>query len=50
MGETLKELFSFFIQKKKFWLIPVVLILVIVSVMITLAPGAVVAPFVYSLF
>jgi disulfide bond formation protein DsbB len=37
-------------QRKKFWLLPIVLILVFVGIILGLAHGSVVAPFIYTLF
>jgi hypothetical protein len=37
-------------ERKKYWLIPVMLVLVILGVLIVIAQGSAVAPFIYTLF
>lgn len=46
----LKELFTFLKQEKKYWLWPLVFILVLLGLIIVLAEGSALAPFIYSLF
>ena len=46
----MKELFQFLFQKKKFWLMPVVLILLIIGFVIVTASGSALSPFIYTLF
>ncbi|MEQ8284647.1 DUF5989 family protein [Thalassospira sp.] len=46
----LKELWAFMRHRKKFWLMPVVLIMVLFGGLIVLAKGTAVAPFIYTLF
>lgn len=46
----LKELFTFLMQEKKYWLWPLVIILVLLGLLIVLAEGSALAPFIYSLF
>lgn len=46
----LKELFTFLKQEKKYWLWPLVVILVLLGLLIVLAEGSALAPFIYSLF
>ncbi len=46
-----KELWSFMKVRKKYWLAPIVIVLVVLSAFIALAGSAgVVAPFIYTLF
>lgn len=45
----LKEIFSFIVQTKKWWLAPLLFILLIVGLLALFADSAV-APFIYSLF
>ncbi len=45
----IKEILAFIIAEKKWWLAPLVFILIIVSLLVMLADSAV-APFIYSLF
>ena len=45
----IKEILAFIIAEKKWWLTPLVFILIIVSLLVMFADSAV-APFIYSLF
>lgn len=47
--EFLKEIYSFVVQTKKWWLAPLIFILLIVGLLVVFADSAV-APFIYSLF
>ena len=44
------ELIDFLGSRKKFWLLPLVALFVIVGGLLVLSQGSVVAPFIYSLF
>ncbi len=46
----LKELWFYMRERKKYWLIPVMLVMVILGVLFVIAQGSAVAPFVYTLF
>jgi len=46
----LKELWAFMKVRKKFWLLPVISIMLLFGVLIVLAQGSAVAPFIYTLF
>ena len=46
----LKELWAYMRTRKKYWLIPILLVMVIVGGLIVLAQGSAVAPFIYTLF
>ena len=48
--EILKELWSFLRVRKKLWLAPIIIILVILGNLLILAQGLVVALFIYKLF
>ena len=48
--EFLKELWAFLSVRKKLWLAPVILVLLLFGGMLILAQGSVVAPFIYTLF
>jgi hypothetical protein len=45
-----KDLWAFLKVRKKFWLIPIILILLAVGSLIVLAGGTAIAPFIYTLF
>lgn len=46
----LQEIWSFLRHRKKFWLIPIVLILLVFGSLLILAQGSAIAPFIYTLF
>lgn len=46
----IKEFMLFLKERKKFWLIPIVAIFLLVSVLLVAAQGSIVAPFIYTLF
>jgi hypothetical protein len=50
MLSLLKELFSYMKARKKWWLAPVILVLVLVGGLLVLAQGTAVAPFIYTVF
>jgi hypothetical protein len=50
MGEFLGELWGFMRERKKFWLLPIVLVLLLFGSLLMLTQGSVVAPFIYTLF
>jgi len=50
MGEFINELWAFMRERKKFWLLPIVLVLVLFGSLVVLTQGSVVAPFIYTLF
>ena len=45
-----KELFAYMGARKKWWLAPVIFVLLIVGGLLVLAQGSAVAPFIYALF
>ncbi|WP_299325573.1 DUF5989 family protein [uncultured Helicobacter sp.] len=46
----IKELWSFLKARKKFWLFPVILVMLFLGVLIVLAKGSAIAPFIYTIF
>ncbi len=46
----LVELYKFMILRKKWWLMPIVFLLVLFGAVLVLAEGSVLAPFIYALF
>lgn len=46
----LAELWAYLIARKKFWLIPIFLVLLIFGGLILLGQGSAIAPFIYTLF
>ena len=47
---VLKQLWAFMRQRKKLWLLPIILILVLASALLILVQGSALAPFIYSIF
>jgi hypothetical protein len=50
MYELMKDLWGFMRERKKFWLAPIILIMLILGALIVLTQGSAVAPFIYTLF
>ncbi len=50
MGEFIMELWDFMRERKKFWLLPIIAILMLLGSLIVLTQGSAVAPFIYTLF
>lgn len=50
MGSFLKEFFAFIRARKKYWLVPVLLMLLFFGALLVLTQGTAVAPFIYTLF
>jgi hypothetical protein len=50
MGEFLSELWAFMRERKKFWMLPILVVLLLFGTLIVLTQGSAVAPFIYTLF
>lgn len=50
MREFVVDLWAFMKERKKFWLLPIILILLALGVLIVLTQGSAIAPFIYTLF
>ena len=48
--DFLKDLWNFMKERKKFWLVPIILVLLILGILIVFGGGSAVAPFIYTLF
>lgn len=48
--ETLLELWAFLRERRKYWLMPIVLVLVLIGGLLFAAKGSVFAPLLYTLF
>jgi hypothetical protein len=46
----LKEMWAFLRVRKKLWLAPIIIVMVLLGGLLVLAQGSVVAPFIYTLF
>ena len=50
MMDLLKDLWEFLRVRKKFWLAPIIIVLLLLGGLIVLSQGSAVAPFIYTLF
>tara|TARA_B100001057_G_C22844239_1_gene948323 strand:- start:1950 stop:2099 length:150 start_codon:yes stop_codon:yes gene_type:complete len=48
--EFLKDLLIFLRVRKKLWLAPIIIVMIIMGGLLILAEGSVIAPFIYTLF
>jgi len=46
----IKELFLFLRARKKFWLLPIIIVMVVLGSLLLFAKGSAVAPFIYTIF
>jgi hypothetical protein len=50
MLDLLKDLWAFMRERKKFWLAPIILVMILLGALIVFAKGSALAPFIYTLF
>ena len=50
MWELIKDLMGFMGQRKKFWLAPIIIVMLLLGVLVVLAGGSAIAPFIYTIF
>lgn len=50
MFELLVDLWGFMKERKKFWMAPIIIIMLLLGVLIVLTEGSAVAPFIYTIF
>ncbi len=50
MLELFKDLWGYMRERKKFWLAPIILTLLLLGMLIVLTQGSSLAPFIYTLF
>ncbi len=50
MLDFLMDLWGFMRERKKFWMAPIIIVLLLLGVLIVSAEGSAVAPFIYTLF
>jgi hypothetical protein len=50
MLDLMKDLWGFMKERKKFWLAPIIIVLLLLGVLVVFAQGSAVAPFIYTLF
>ncbi len=50
MLELLTDLWGFMRRRKKFWLAPIIIVMVLLGALIVLGQGSAIAPFIYTIF
>lgn len=50
MFDLLKDLGGFMVKRKKFWLLPIITVMILLGALLVLGQGSAVAPFIYTLF
>ena len=50
MKSFLKEFFEFLLERNKYWLLPIIMVLAFFGILIVLSQGTAVAPFIYTIF
>jgi len=50
MINFIKEFYEFLKERKKYWLLPIFIVLALFGILIVLSQGSAVAPFIYTLF
>ncbi|MFC1480741.1 DUF5989 family protein [Candidatus Neomarinimicrobiota bacterium] len=50
MWEFLQDLWFFMKERKKFWLAPIIVLLLLLGTLIVLTEGSALAPFIYTVF
>lgn len=50
MLDLLKDLWAFMKERKKFWLLPIIIVLLLLGALLIFTQGSVIAPFIYTLF
>ena len=50
MLELIRDLWGFMRVRKKFWLAPIIIIMLLLGTLLVLTQGSAVAPFIYTLF
>lgn len=50
MLDLLKDLWGFLSERKKWWLLPIVIVLVLLGALLVLGQGSALAPFIYTVF
>ena len=50
MLSFVKEFWEFLRERKKYWLLPIIIVLGLFGILIVLSQGSAVAPFIYTIF
>ena len=46
----LKEIWAFLRERKKFWLLPIIIVMLLIGSLLIFAQGSALAPFIYTIF
>jgi hypothetical protein len=49
-GALLRELWSFMRVRKKWWLLPILIVMLLIGTLLVFAQGSALAPFIYTIF
>lgn len=50
MWELLKDFAGFLGKRKKYWLAPIIIVMLLLGMLVVLASGSAIAPFIYTIF
>ena len=50
MWELIKDFFGFMAKRKKYWLAPIIIVMLLLGALIVLTQGSAIAPFIYTIF
>ncbi len=50
MFDAVRDIWLFMRERKKYWILPILVVLLLVGALLVLTQGSVVAPFIYTLF
>lgn len=50
MIDFIKDIIQFMLERKKFWLAPIIIVLLVMGLLIVFGGGSAIAPFIYTLF
>jgi len=50
MFDLIKDLFAFMKERKKYWLLPIIIVLLLLGSLLIFTEGSAIAPFIYTLF
>ena len=50
MKEFIKDMWAFMRERKKFWMLPIFVVLLVIGTLVVFAEGSALSPFIYALF
>ena len=48
--QIVKEIFEFLLKRKKYWILPIIIVLLLIGILLVVTEGSAIAPFIYTLF